>query len=131
MLCTAAYSALISANGTGVALCCTIRKVEEFVRAGRIEEVARYCESDVSNTYRIWLIYELFRGASTDKQLEWSERQIRDFVVARKSSNPHLCASIGIAKGVDPTSSSYCNEPGHQSSQSNHQPGSDMSSAES
>ena len=29
--------------------------------AGQIEEVARYCESDVLNTYRVWLVYELFR----------------------------------------------------------------------
>ena len=30
-------------------------RVEEMVRAGQIEEVARYCESDVLNTYRVWL----------------------------------------------------------------------------
>jgi 3'-5' exonuclease len=35
-----------------------------MVSAGQIEEVARYCESDVLNTYRVWLIYELFRGAN-------------------------------------------------------------------
>ena len=33
--------------------------VEEMV----LEEVARYCESDVLNTYRVWLVYELFRGS--------------------------------------------------------------------
>ena len=31
---------------------------------------------------------------AADKQLEWSERQLLDFVVARKSSNPHLCAAV-------------------------------------
>jgi 3'-5' exonuclease len=72
-----------------------------MVSAGQIEEVARYCESDVLNTYRVWLIYELFRGSITDKQLEWSERQLRDFVATRKSSNPHLCLAVGIAKGVN------------------------------
>ena len=40
-------------------------RVEEMVRAGQIEEVARYCETDVLNTYRVWLVYELFRGAIT------------------------------------------------------------------
>jgi Predicted 3'-5' exonuclease related to the exonuclease domain of PolB len=29
-------------------------KVEKMVAAGQIEEVARYCESDVLSTYRIW-----------------------------------------------------------------------------
>jgi predicted PolB exonuclease-like 3'-5' exonuclease len=42
-------------------------RVEEMVRAGQIEEVARYCES-VLNTFRVWLVYELFRGAITKEQ---------------------------------------------------------------
>jgi predicted PolB exonuclease-like 3'-5' exonuclease len=65
-------------------------RVEEMVLAGQIEEVARYCESDVLNTYRVWLVYELFRGSITGKELDWSEAQIQDFVANRKSSNPHL-----------------------------------------
>jgi hypothetical protein len=58
--------------------------------------VARYCESDVLNTYRVWLVYELFRGSITDTQLEWSEAQIREFVASRKTSNSHLDAAVGI-----------------------------------
>ena len=71
-------------------------RVEEMVLAGRTEEVARYCESDVLNTYRVWLVYELFRGSITASELDWSEQQIRDFVATRKSSNPHLCAAVGV-----------------------------------
>jgi 3'-5' exonuclease len=74
-------------------------RVEEMVRAGQIEEVARYCESDVLNTYRIWLVYELFRGAITTKELDWSEAQVREFVATRKSANPHLCTAVGSEKG--------------------------------
>jgi predicted PolB exonuclease-like 3'-5' exonuclease len=70
-------------------------RVEEMVLAGKIDEVSRYCESDVLNTYRIWLIYELFRGALTGEQLKWSEAQIRDFVASKKSGNPHLLATVG------------------------------------
>jgi predicted PolB exonuclease-like 3'-5' exonuclease len=69
-------------------------RVEEMVLAGQIEEVARYCESDVLNTYRVWLVYELFRGSVTAKQLDWSEAQISDFVANRKSANPHLRAAV-------------------------------------
>jgi predicted PolB exonuclease-like 3'-5' exonuclease len=76
-------------------------RVEEMVRAGQIEEVARYCESDVLNTYRVWLVYELFRGALTREQLDWSEAQIRDFVAKRKVVNPHLSAAVGIEVGAD------------------------------
>jgi predicted PolB exonuclease-like 3'-5' exonuclease len=69
-------------------------QVEGMVLAGRIEEVARYCESDVLNTYRVLLIYELFRGSITAQELDWSEAQIRDFVASRKPSNPYLAAMI-------------------------------------
>jgi hypothetical protein len=65
-----------------------------MIRAGQIDEVARYCESDVLNTYRVWLVYELFRASITAEELDWSERQIRDFVLTRKASNPHLCAAL-------------------------------------
>jgi 3'-5' exonuclease len=75
-------------------------RVEEMVRAGQIEEVARYCETDVLNTYRVWLVYELFRGAIT-ADLAWSGGQIREFVANRKTNNPHLCAAVGVAKGGD------------------------------
>jgi hypothetical protein len=43
-----------------------------MVRAGLISEVAQYCEADVVNTYRLWLVYELFRGAITTEQLAFS-----------------------------------------------------------
>ena len=67
-----------------------------MVLAGQIEEVARYCESDVLNTYRVWLVYELFRGTTSAKELDWSEMQVRNFVATRKSTNLHLCAAVGI-----------------------------------
>ena len=71
-------------------------RVEEMVLGGQIEEVARYCETDVLNTYRVWLVYELFRGAITSEQIDWSERQIREFVANRKFFNIHLLAALGI-----------------------------------
>ena len=71
-------------------------RVEEMVLAGQIEEVARYCESDVVNTYRVWLVYELFRGAVTAEELDWSEARIRNFVSSRKLANPHLSSAMGV-----------------------------------
>ena len=54
------------------------------------------------NTYRVWLVYELFRGSITVRELDWSEAQIREFVAARKTVNPYLCAAVGIVeKGTD------------------------------
>jgi 3'-5' exonuclease len=36
--------------------------VERYYRERNIREIAEYCESDVVNTYRVWLRHELFRG---------------------------------------------------------------------
>jgi predicted PolB exonuclease-like 3'-5' exonuclease len=54
-------------------------QVEKFVNEGRIGEVATYCKSDLLNTYLIWLRTELFCGAITIQQLEWSEAQAYHF----------------------------------------------------
>jgi 3'-5' exonuclease len=69
-------------------------QVDQMVRAGRIQEVAQYCETDVLNTYRLWLIYELFREAITPDQFAFSESQARAFVQTRKE-NQHLRAAFG------------------------------------
>ena len=45
-------------------------EVEKYYRDGRIREIAEYCESDVVNTYRAWLRYELFRGRLSDASRE-------------------------------------------------------------
>jgi 3'-5' exonuclease len=71
-------------------------QVEDMVAAGRIDEVARYCETDILNTYRVWLIHELFRGAISRAEVDWSEGQLRMFVKERKSSNNHLIMSLGL-----------------------------------
>jgi predicted PolB exonuclease-like 3'-5' exonuclease len=70
-------------------------QVETLVNAGRIIEVAQYCESDVMNTYRAWLVYELFRGSINEEQFAWSETQLREFIIGRKSGNLHLVSALG------------------------------------
>jgi hypothetical protein len=46
--------------------------------------------SDVVNTYRIWLRYELFRGRLTDAEFQESEANLIDFVKARENTKAHL-----------------------------------------
>lgn len=48
-------------------------QVEEYFQAGRFEEISSYCASDVANTYRIWLRYELFRGSISRAQFQFSD----------------------------------------------------------
>ena len=40
--------------------------VEQYFLDGKIKEIADYCETDIVNTYRVWLRYELFRGRLTE-----------------------------------------------------------------
>lgn len=48
-------------------------RVEQLVAEGRIVEVAAYCQEDVVNTYRIWLLHELFCGWLSERECEASE----------------------------------------------------------
>jgi hypothetical protein len=64
--------------------------VEKYYREGRIADVAAYCETDVVNTYRVWLRYELFRGRLSERGLRASEANLTDYIVSRSNTKPHL-----------------------------------------
>jgi predicted PolB exonuclease-like 3'-5' exonuclease len=81
-------------------------QVEAMVGTGRINEVAQYCEADVLNTYRLWLVYEFFRGAITAEQLAFSEKQIADYIRTRRADNPHVLLAIASHSSLSFTSSS-------------------------
>jgi predicted PolB exonuclease-like 3'-5' exonuclease len=51
-------------------------EVDRFFQEGRFDEIARYCVSDVVNTYQLWLRYELFRGRLSMTEYEASESAI-------------------------------------------------------
>ncbi|WP_295198630.1 3'-5' exonuclease [uncultured Brevundimonas sp.] len=74
-------------------------RVWDHVRAGRIQECADYGETDVVNTYRVWLRHELFRGAITPEQLAASEAQLTSFIRARLHERSHLGFLIGADLG--------------------------------
>ena len=57
--------------------------VETMVRTGRLDAVARYCASDVVNTYRVWLRYELFRGRLGELEFSASERSLAAFLATQ------------------------------------------------
>ena len=76
--------------------------VERYVREGRIAEVAAYCETDVVNTYRVWLRYELFRGRLTENGLETSEASLSDYIGSRTNTKPHL-AYVQAQEKITPT----------------------------
>ena len=62
--------------------------VETMVRAGQLDELARYCTSDVVNTYRIWLRYELFRGRLGEVEFAASEGALAAFLTTANRRPP-------------------------------------------
>ena len=68
--------------------------VEKYFREGRIQEIADYCESDVVNTYRVWLRHELFRGRLPNAAFEASEANLAEFIRARTNIKPHLAGLL-------------------------------------
>ncbi len=70
-------------------------KVGQYYREGKIKEIADYCETDVVNTYRVWLRYELFRGELTPIQFQLSEQKLGEFIKVRANAKPHLNGMIG------------------------------------
>jgi 3'-5' exonuclease len=65
-------------------------EVARYCLEGRIKEVADYCETDIVNTYRVWLRHELFRGRLTNARLEGSETNLVEFIRSRGNTKPHL-----------------------------------------
>jgi 3'-5' exonuclease len=69
-------------------------EVEKYYREGRIREIAEYYETDVVNTYRLWLRYELFRGRLTENAFQASELNLIDLLRAWANGKVATCGKI-------------------------------------
>ena len=69
-------------------------QIDKYFREGRIKEIAEYCESDVVNTYRLWLSYELFRGRLTEAEHQASELNLIDFIKRHENTKQHLMGMV-------------------------------------
>lgn len=63
-------------------------EVHRYFLDSKIEEIAEYCETDVVNTYRLWLRYELFRGRSSSAEFHASEAYLDNFLKGRRNAKP-------------------------------------------
>ena len=72
-------------------------EVERYFLEGKIKEIAEYCESDVVNTYRVWLRYELFRGRLSPIQHQFSEQKLGEFIKAHVNTKKRLIGMIGAS----------------------------------
>ena len=75
-------------------------EVEKYYRDGHIREIAGYCESDVINTYRIWLRYELFVGRLTETEVRASEAYLADFLGLARNWTRRIAMESFSARGV-------------------------------
>jgi hypothetical protein len=69
-------------------------EVEPYFLAGKIKEIADYCETDVVNAYRVWLRYELFRGRLGESEHQASEHNLADFIAARIAPHSHRAPGV-------------------------------------
>ncbi|WP_421621345.1 3'-5' exonuclease [Alkalilimnicola ehrlichii] len=74
-------------------------KVWEAVQAGELGAVRDYCETDVLNTYLIWLRYQLMRGRLTPDGLQAEEGRVKEAL--RGDGRPHLQAFLAAWEGGD------------------------------
>ena len=74
--------------------------VEKYYREGRLREIAEYCETDVVNTYRVWLRYEFFRGRLSTAAFRASELNLVEFIKARGNTKPHLAQLTDCTGGL-------------------------------
>ena len=70
-------------------------EVHRYFRDGKIQEIADYCETDIVNTYRVWLRYELFRGRLSPNDFEASEQGLAAFLKGKEDAKPHLIGMAG------------------------------------
>ena len=62
--------------------------VWDYYRAGKIKAIRAYCETDVLNTYLVFLKFQHMRGYLQDTQLRRELEKVRDFLAS--SEHPHL-----------------------------------------
>jgi len=64
-------------------------EVERYFLEGKIKEIADYCETDVVNTYRVWLRHELFRARLNEAEFGESEQDLSEFLEVRADKKLH------------------------------------------
>jgi predicted PolB exonuclease-like 3'-5' exonuclease len=67
-------------------------KVWDAYRAGRLADIRAYCETDVMNTYLIWLRFELLRGRLDEAAYRAETNRLREYL--GQEAKPHFSAYL-------------------------------------
>jgi predicted PolB exonuclease-like 3'-5' exonuclease len=68
-------------------------KVWDAYQSGKIDDIRKYCETDVANTYLVFLRFQLFRGAYDEARYRKELERVRDTL--GKSKDDHWREFIG------------------------------------
>jgi len=68
-------------------------KVWEAYQSGKIDDIRKYCETDVANTYLVFLRFQLFRGVYDEARYRKELERVRDTL--GKSKDDHWREFIG------------------------------------
>ena len=60
----------------------------------KIDEIRNYCESDVINTYLLYLIYQHHCGNMSNESFTKSKKDLKDFMQNKSASKPHFLEFI-------------------------------------
>ena len=75
-------------------------KVWGYYLDGQIDEIRNYCETDVLNTYLVFLRLQHMRGLLDDVELEAELARVRELLAG--AEEPHLQAFLAAWSGSDP-----------------------------
>ncbi len=65
-------------------------QVQDMWQAGRKVDICNYCETDVLNTYGIFLRFELLRGQITQEVYQQRLTQLREYLVEKSTRAKHI-----------------------------------------
>lgn len=63
-------------------------KVWETYHQGNLKAIRDYCETDVLNTYLVYLRFEVMRGNISEQDLAAEEQKLRDYL--KHENQPHF-----------------------------------------
>jgi len=73
-------------------------QVWDAFQAGRLQEIRDYCETDVLNTYLVYLRFEVMRGNLDERGYAQEQRRVREALQAE--ARPHLRAFLDAWPGA-------------------------------
>ncbi len=75
--------------------------VQDFFDQGRLAEIRNYCETDVINTYLLYLAYQCHTGSTNKEMFKKSREELVEFLQKHGEQRPYLLEFLAEWKKVD------------------------------